>query len=124
MEGYNKMKYVNINQTIMLNIDLRLLGQTSTKNRPYMVISTNRQMTWLVPLTTVLKGAHGRIKVINKQYRDQRDVICEAITTDLFSISTDLIKEQGKPHGEILGGATVRDQLKYSIDSGTLGKYA
>ena len=111
-------------QSVMLNIDLRMLGQTSTKNRPYMVIAVNGQMTWLAPLTTVLKGKHGRISVMNRQHRDQRTVECEVVTTDMFSIATAYVKENGKNHGIVHGGKSVRDQITFSVQSGTLGRYS
>ena len=111
------------NETVVLNIDLRMLGQTSTKNRPYMVIAVNGQMTWLAPLTTVLKGKHGRIKVMNRQMRDNRTLECEVVTTDMFSIATELVKTKGQRHGVVEGGQSVRDQITFSVQSGTLGRY-
>ena len=111
------------NQSVMLNIDLRMLGQTSTKNRPYMVIAVNGQMTWLAPLTTVLKGKHGRVQVANYQHRDNQLIDVEVVTTDMFSIATQYVKENGRDHGIIQGHKEVRDQIAYSVRSGTLGRY-
>ena len=117
------LKTIRPNQSVMLNIDLRMLGQTSTKNRPYMVIAVNGQMTWLAPLTTVLKGKHGRVQVNNHQHRDQSVLNVEVVTTDMFSIATEYVKTNGVNHGFIEDGREVRRQIAFSVHSGTLGRY-
>ena len=118
----NKSIALNAETLMKSGVNLKALGQTSTKNRPYMVVAVNGQMTWLAPLTTVLKGKHGRIEVTNKQ-NNQRVVSCEVVTTDMFSIATEIVATHGRDHGWIIGAQDVREQIMFSVSSGTLGRY-
>ena len=103
-------------------IDLSVLGGTSSKNRPYMVITANRQMTWLVPLTTQRKRAHGRKPVTVACHSGEHDV--EAVCTDMFSIATDTLNRIAIKHGRITkGGTGVLEQLAFAIMHGRLGVY-
>lgn len=119
----DKSIILNAEQLKAAGIDLKAMGQTSTKHRPYMVVAVNGQMTWLAPLTTVLKGKHGRIQVTNRQGRGG-EVQCEVVTTDMFSIQTEIVARFGRDHGFIQDSHRVRKQIMFSVSSGTLGRYA
>lgn len=104
-------------------IDLSALGGTCHKDRPYLIVTANRQMTWIVPLTTKCKGAHGRIPVTVRTATKQVDV--EAICTDMYSVQTAVIERIARRHGTVIsGGPEVLDQLCFGIMNGRLGVYA
>ena len=103
-------------------IDLSAMGGTNHKNRPYMIISSNRQMTWIVPLTTKMKRGHGRKPVTSKSYSGEQTV--EAVCTDMMNIRTDVLEKIAIKHGKIIvGGRGVLEQLTHHIMHGRLGVY-
>ena len=103
-------------------INLNAMGITSRKNRPYVIIAQNRQMTWLAPLTTVLKHGHGRVQVGHVHFK--RYVDCEVVTTDMFSISTNVLNAVGKWSGKLTVSSrpALIKQLQFTIACGSLGR--
>ena len=113
--------FINVEGLKEWGYDLEKIGITCHKSRPYVVVTSNRKMTWLIPLSSQLKGSMGRVVV---QQRTPSGVVHqgEAVTTDLFILPTYLLEKFGKVSGKVTNGEALVSQLSFAVECGRLGK--
>ena len=114
-------------QTVMLSpedlrglgIDIELIGITARKGRPYVIVARNGHMTWMMPLTTQLKGKHGRVQI--EHTMRGRTLTCEAITSDIVSVHTPRLEDKTYGTGFVDTMNGIVQQMISSLSSGRIG---